>query len=130
MVPVLPLPRLLFGAGALSGLAGELALLGVRRPLLLSDRGLERVGAVAAALKVLPPGVMAHLDTPENPTVAGTDVAYADYRRGACDGVVALGGGSVIDTAKVPGGAGWDGSVEFGRTSGPPGAHQPGRWRR
>ncbi|WP_174299365.1 iron-containing alcohol dehydrogenase [Caulobacter sp. S45] len=101
MVPVLPLPRLLFGAGALSGLAGELTLLGVRRPLLLSDRGLERAGAVAAALRALPQGVTAHLDTPENPTVAGADIAYADYRAGACDGVVALGGGSVIDTAKI-----------------------------
>ena len=102
VVPVLPLPRLLFGAGALSGLAGELTLLGVRRPLVLSDRGLERAGAVAATLRVLPDGAIQHLDTPENPTVAATDAAYADYyRAGACDGVVALGGGSVIDTAKV-----------------------------
>ena len=101
VVPVLPLPRLLFGAGALSGLAGELTLLGVRRPLLLSDRGLERAGAVAATLKGLPDGAIQHLDTPENPTVAATDAAYAVYRAGACDGVVALGGGSVIDTAKV-----------------------------
>ena len=101
MVPVLPLPRLLFGAGALSAVAGEVALLGVRRPLLLSDRGLERAGAVAAALRALPPDVAQHLDTPENPTVAGADAAYADYRREGCDGVVALGGGSVIDTAKI-----------------------------
>ena len=99
MLAVLPLPRLLFGAGALASLPGELALLGVRRPLLLSDRGLERAGAVANAARLLP-DVVTHLDVPENPTLAGADVAYAAYREGGCDGVVALGGGSVLDTGK------------------------------
>lgn len=100
MIPVLPLPRLIWGAGALSSLPGELTLLGVRRPLLLSDRGLERAGAVANATCVLPPGTVQYLDVPENPTLAGADAAFAAYRDGGCDGVVALGGGSVLDTAK------------------------------
>ena len=99
MLPVLPLPRLLFGAGALASLPGELALLGVRRPLLLSDRGLERAGAVANAARLLPDAVQ-HLDVPENPTLAGANAASAAYREGGCDGVVALGGGSVLDTGK------------------------------
>jgi len=100
MVPLLPLPRLVFGAGALSSLGSELAFLGVRRPLLLSDRGLERAGAVAAALRALPDTSVAFMDVPENPTLAGADAAFSAYREAGCDGVVALGGGSVLDTAK------------------------------
>ena len=100
MLASLPLPRLIFGAGALAALAGELALLGVRRPLLLSDRGLERVGAVARAAQALHGRAVEYLDVPENPTCAGADAAYATFQKGGCDGVVALGGGSVIDTAK------------------------------
>ena len=99
--PVLPLPRLVFGPGALCMLAGELSMLGVQRPLLISDRGLERAGVVQAAQYVLPMGYVPHLDVPENPTTAGADRASAAYAEGKCDGVIALGGGSVIDTAKI-----------------------------
>ncbi len=101
MIAVLPLPRLAFGAGAIAALPGELSALGVDRPLLLSDRGLERAGTVATVLRLLPETVARYLDVPENPTAAAVDAGYAAYRDGRCDGVVALGGGSVIDTAKM-----------------------------
>ena len=101
MVPLLPLPRLVFGSGALSALAAELSLLGVQRPLLLSDRGLERAGAVARVLEALPDSVVQHLDVPENPTTAGADAAFLAFHEAGCDGIVALGGGSVLDTAKI-----------------------------
>lgn len=101
MIVMSPLPRLVFGPGAVSALPDELLSLGVVRPLLLSDRGLERAGAVAAVLRTLPGPVVQHLDVPENPTAAGVDAALATYREAGCDGVVALGGGSVIDTAKM-----------------------------
>lgn len=97
---VLPLPRLVFGPGAISAASEELLMLGVTRPLLLSDRGLECAGVVAAVMEAMPPATVAYLDVSPNPTVADADAAYAAYREGRCDGLVALGGGSVIDTAK------------------------------
>jgi 4-hydroxybutyrate dehydrogenase len=101
MVPLLPLPRLVFGAGSLSALKAELTFLGVQRPLLMSDGGLERAGLVAKATDVMPATTVQFLEVPENPTADGADRAYALYRETRCDGIVALGGGSVIDTAKI-----------------------------
>ena len=101
MLALLPLPRLLFGSGALSGLPAELANLGVHRPLLLSDRGLEKAGVVARAAPLLPEDTVYSLDVHENPSVVDADAGYATYCQGACDGVIALGGGSVLDVGKM-----------------------------
>lgn len=62
MPALLPLPRLVFGAGSISTLAKELAAFGVNRPLLVSDRGLERAGIAGLAAKTMPPSA-AFLDT-------------------------------------------------------------------
>ena len=71
------MPRLVIGAEALSVVGGELACLGVSRPLLLSHRGIKRAGAVAAALRALPGTSAPFLDVPEKPTLAGADAAFA-----------------------------------------------------
>jgi 4-hydroxybutyrate dehydrogenase len=98
---VLPLPRWVLGAGSLSALAGELSLLRIQRPLLLSDPGLVKAGVLDTVAAFLPASGARHLLASEDPTCLDADQAFAAYRAADCDGIVALGGGSVIDTAKI-----------------------------
>jgi len=102
MVASLQLPRTVFGAGALSCLDEELDGLGMRRPMLVTDRGITSVGLVDrvnAALKRRSAAAILN-DVTENPLFSDADRGAALYRTSNCDGVIALGGGSVIDTAK------------------------------
>ncbi len=103
MPELLAYPRVLFDFGAVRSIGGELAGLGVRRPLLLSDAGLVECGAVKRVLDALPAGIEATVfdGIPPNPTVAGVEAAADAYREHGCDGVLALGGGSVMDSGKA-----------------------------
>ena len=98
----LQLPRALFGAGSLASLAYELDALGVRRPMLVTDKGLVKAGLaeklVAACQSTV---VLTVFDSvTENPLFSDVDSGVREYAGAGCDGVIALGGGSVIDTAK------------------------------
>lgn len=88
-----------FEAGAISGLAAELARLGIARPLVVTDKGLMASGLVEKIVAGL--GEVAIFDgTPSNPTEAAVLAALELYRQGGHDGIVAVGGGSSIDLAK------------------------------
>lgn len=89
-----------FGVGGLKLLGEKLAEVGIARPLLVSDRGLEAIGLVGVALALCPSGTPVFLDVPPNPTESATLAALAAYRAEGCDGIVAIGGGSPIDLAK------------------------------
>ena len=89
-----------FGAGCLATLGDHLAQTGIVRPLLISDRGLEKTGLVERAAALLPARTALFLEVPSNPTEAATLAALELYRTEGCDGIVALGGGSPIDLAK------------------------------
>ena len=101
MNDALQLPRLVLAFGAVAALPAELRLLGVRRPLLMSDAGLAACG-VPARVRAAAPQIEAVFDrVTENPIFADCDAAAQLYREQSCDGIVALGGGSVIDAAKL-----------------------------
>lgn len=89
-----------FGPGVIATLADAVAELGVERPLLVADQGVQAAGLVAKARRNLPAGTPVFLDTPPNPTESAVTAALAQYHAENCDGVVALGGGSPIDLAK------------------------------
>jgi alcohol dehydrogenase class IV len=94
--------RILFGAGTRASLAEELARLGVRRPLLVTDAGLEASGLVAEVVDVGGIGQASlFCDVQANPTEADVLAGLGRYREEGCDGLVGLGGGSPLDAAKA-----------------------------
>lgn len=89
-----------FGAGAIAHLSEAIAEFGLRRPLLVADKGIMAAGLGDRALTFLPEGTPVFVDTPTNPTEEAVEAALALYRAEGCDGLVAIGGGSPIDLAK------------------------------
>jgi 4-hydroxybutyrate dehydrogenase len=92
--------RILFGDGACQNLAEELARLGVRRPLVVTDPGLVASGLVGTVTSGLA-GAVVFGGVSANPTEADVLAGLDVYRGRECDGLVGLGGGSPIDAAKA-----------------------------
>ncbi|MDD6023367.1 MAG: iron-containing alcohol dehydrogenase [Oscillospiraceae bacterium] len=94
--------KILSGEAALENIAYELTALEAKAPLLLSDEGLVKVGAVETLKKAMVPSVPAAVFTqiPPDSSVAVVNEIAAYFRKMNCDSLIALGGGSVIDTAK------------------------------
>jgi 4-hydroxybutyrate dehydrogenase len=89
------------GYDALGVLDSECARVGIKRPLIVTDKGVVAAGLVQRALDALKLGdVPVFDDTPSNPTEAMVLAAAARYREEGCDGLIAVGGGSPIDLAK------------------------------
>lgn len=89
-----------FEPGAIKALPSTLSELGLRRPLLIADRGVVAAGLAARALALLPEATPVYDGTPSNPTEEAVAEALALYRESGADGIVAIGGGSPIDLAK------------------------------
>ena len=101
MRAMLQLPRLMLDFGALRALPDELSQLGVRKPILVSDAGLVACGVVTR-VRDAARGILDVFDqVTENPVFADCDAIVSAYVAGGCDGIVALGGDSVIDAAKL-----------------------------
>ena len=94
------LTRIEFGEGVAERLPEFLAELGIRRPLIATDRGLVQAGLVEAVTATLEDATIFD-DTPANPTEEAVDAAFDLYRSSNCDGIVGLGGGSSLDLAKA-----------------------------
>jgi choline dehydrogenase len=95
--------RLVQRLGAIKELGNEASLLGMRRPLLVTDAGVKAAGLLDTALEALrgsdvEPVVFDKVRA--NPGVELVDAGAAEYREQGCDGLVAIGGGSSMDTAK------------------------------
>src|SRR5262245_41992534 len=91
--------RLVHGTGALTRLGDVLEELGVTHPLLVTDPGVTAAGLAERALEHLDDAVVFDGVRP-NPDIALVDDGARLYAESECDGLVGLGGGSSLDTAK------------------------------
>lgn len=92
------------GAGRIAELADVCRVNGIERPLLVTDAGLASstmVADAAAALGEAGLGSIVFSDIRSNPVGANVDAGVASFLAGDHDGIVALGGGSALDVAKV-----------------------------
>jgi len=93
-----------FGVGRISELADACKSQGMSRPLLVTDPGLAALPMVADAIRAneaaeLPTGLFS--DVQPNPVSQNVEDGIRVYREGGHDGVIAFGGGSALDAAKV-----------------------------
>ncbi len=96
--------RIIVGMGSALQLANQCRHLGVTRPLLVTDPGLMAIGLVQPVLAALEKAGFAPLvfdQVREDPPEATVLAAVALARSGNVDGVIAVGGGSSMDVAKV-----------------------------
>jgi alcohol dehydrogenase class IV len=92
-----------FGAGTIAELPVRLAALGCRRPLVVTDPGLPPTPAFGLLKRALGGEGAWKLfsGVHPNPTEEDVRLAAQAFREGACDGVVAFGGGSALDAGKA-----------------------------
>ncbi len=98
--------RVIVGAGVSERVGHELAGRGIRRVLLVTDEGVLSAGltrGVEEALRAEGMGYTLFSRVEPNPSVATVEAALQLYQREGCSAIVAVGGGSPMDSAKALG---------------------------
>ncbi|WP_150524769.1 iron-containing alcohol dehydrogenase [Roseibium sediminis] len=93
-----------FGAGRISEIADVCKAAGMSKPLLVTDKGLANMEITTKTLDLLEAAGLGRgmfSDVDPNPTDKNAEAGVKAYRDGGYDGVVAFGGGSGLDLAKV-----------------------------
>lgn len=93
-----------FGVGRIAELPAFCQAAGMKRPLLVTDKGLASLPMIAdamAGLKAAGLGAGLFSDIKPNPVARNILDGVAVYRAGGHDGVIAFGGGSALDAGKA-----------------------------
>lgn len=96
--------RVIFGPGVTSQVADQATALKIRQPLLVTDAGMIEGGLLDRVVTPLrKAGIRFFVfdGVESNPTESSVTPGVDRYRADHCDGIIALGGGSVIDAAKA-----------------------------
>lgn len=96
--------KIVSGDKALDNLPYELDQLGVKRPIIVTDKGVSDAGLVETVKNAFADTDMIigaiYDKTPPDSSIDTVNELAGIYRQNGCDSIVAVGGGSVIDTAK------------------------------
>jgi len=92
------------GHKALESIAGELDTLGARNPIIITDKGVSGAGLIKIVRTAL--GKKVKIAAIEDNVPPDSDVSVVNrvaklYKSKKCDSIIAVGGGSVMDTAKA-----------------------------
>jgi alcohol dehydrogenase class IV len=93
-----------FGAGRISEIADACNTAGMRKPLLVTDRGLANLPITQDTLALLDQaglGKAMFAEVDPNPNEKNLELGLKAYNDGGHDGVIAFGGGSALDLGKV-----------------------------
>ena len=101
-----PEPELLTGDGSIKKLPAQLKKSNVRRVLIVTDKGISGLGLTSgliAELENMDILVTVFDGVQANPTIENIEDGLKIYSRYCCEGIIAFGGGSPIDCAKLIG---------------------------
>jgi 4-hydroxybutyrate dehydrogenase len=93
-----------FGAGRISEIADACMSLGMKKPLLVTDKGLVSLPITIKTMDLLEKaglGRSIFSGVDPNPSELNAEEGLKQYREGGHDGVIAFGGGSALDLGKV-----------------------------
>lgn len=104
-IPLLPYrePKPL---GSFAEAAGALSGKGIGRVLIVTDKNIRSLGLIDGLVSELDAAGIDHIVYDEvvpNPTIANVEAARERYLAESCEAIIAFGGGSVMDCAKVAG---------------------------
>ena len=96
--------KIVSGKNSIANIPAELGFFNSKRPLLISDALLNKIGTVEKILKSLKDGNIeigyTYTEVPQDSDLDVINKLCKIYKENNCDSIVAVGGGSVIDTAK------------------------------
>lgn len=93
----------LMGEGSLAALNERVKMLGCKKPLLVADAGMTKLGYTARITELLKEAGIASAvydGTVPNPTDHNVEAGAAIYQQAGCDMLISLGGGSAHDCCK------------------------------
>ncbi|MFD1340865.1 iron-containing alcohol dehydrogenase [Litorisediminicola beolgyonensis] len=93
-----------FGAGRIAEIGAACAAAGMKKPLLVTDKGLASLPITARTLDLMEEAGLGRAlfsEVDANPTELNLEAGLKVYRDGGHDGVIAFGGGSGLDLGKM-----------------------------